>query len=265
MTAGAGSRTSCRPGSPRGGADGTAAQIMLPLMLVPAFCALGYWPHPPGIRADEMAVRARAPPPGAARSARLRRSRRGGERLGAALRESSRSQARFRTSVPISPRHDRTAWRRRLSPFPAAESRSRPAWRGALGAPLDVIVVRKIGHPGGARARARRDRGGRGGGAAEPSSTTRCWPGWAERGRPDRGGGAGARGAGPAGRRLHAARNHAATAGTRLGPGLVIVVDDGLATGVTARAALRAVAARSGRAAAEVLAVPVAAAAASRP
>ena len=33
------------------------------------------------------------------------------------------------------------------SPFPAAESRSRPAWHGCLDAPLDVIVVRKIGHP----------------------------------------------------------------------------------------------------------------------
>jgi putative phosphoribosyl transferase len=49
-------------------------------------------------------------------------------------------------------------------------------------------------------------------------------------------------------------------AGERAPAGPLIVVDDGLATGVTARAALRAVRARGGPAAHTVLAVPVAAA-----
>jgi len=48
-------------------------------------------------------------------------------------------------------------------------------------------------------------------------------------------------------------------AGERESAGPLIVVDDGLATGVTARAALRAVRARSGPGARTVLAVPVAA------
>jgi putative phosphoribosyl transferase len=49
-------------------------------------------------------------------------------------------------------------------------------------------------------------------------------------------------------------------AGERASAGPLIVVDDGLATGVTARAALRAVRARGGPGARTVLAVPVAAA-----
>ena len=47
--------------------------------------------------------------------------------------------------------------------------------------------------------------------------------------------------------------------GERESAGPLIVVDDGLATGVTARAALRAVRARGGPGARTVLAVPVAA------
>jgi putative phosphoribosyl transferase len=49
------------------------------------------------------------------------------------------------------------------------------------------------------------------------------------------------------------------SAGERESAGLLIVVDDGLATGVTARAALRAVRARGGHGTRVVLAVPVAA------
>ena len=59
--------------------------------------------------------------------------------------------------------------------------------------------------------------------------------------------------------RLRPRLAHGPQAGERRAAGPLIVVDDGLATGVTARAGLRAIRARSGPGARTVLAVPVAA------
>ncbi|HEY0935951.1 MAG TPA: phosphoribosyltransferase family protein [Trebonia sp.] len=137
----------------------------------------------------------------------------------------------------------------------------------ALGAPLDVLVVRKIGHPAtpelGLGAIAEDGQGG----AAEPFFD----PGMlAQVGltRQDLAGGL-AREQAELARRVALYTHRGAAAarargGPAAGPGrtdlagrLVVVADDGLATGVTARAALRSVRARG--AAAVVLAVPVAA------
>jgi len=126
----------------------------------------------------------------------------------------------------------------------------------ALGAPLDVIMVRKIGHPAapelGLGAIAEDGEGG----AAEPyfdaemlarvGLTSDDLTGVVARERAELARRVALYGGGPSGR------------GGALGS--VVVVDDGLATGVTARAALRAVLARG--ATRPVLAVPVAAAAA---
>jgi len=129
----------------------------------------------------------------------------------------------------------------------------------ALGVPLDVLMVRKIGHPLAPELGLGAIAEDGAGGAAEPYFDA---------------GMLGQVGLAPgdlaevvARERAELARRVAvyarpAAAGENLEGRLVIVVDDGLATGVTARAALRAVRARgAGRA---VLAVPVAASVALR-
>jgi putative phosphoribosyl transferase len=134
----------------------------------------------------------------------------------------------------------------------------------ALGAPLDVLVVRKIGHPEAPELGLGAIAEDGAGGAAEPyfDAEMLSQAGLAEDDLA----------AVVARERAELARRVAvygaafrARAGGRGGTGdlagrAVIVVDDGLATGGTARAALRAVRARG--AARTVLAVPVAAAAA---
>ena len=132
----------------------------------------------------------------------------------------------------------------------------------ALGAPLDVLVVRKIGHPEAPELGLGAIAEDGAGGAAEPyfDAEMLSQAGLAE----DDLAAVVARERAELARRV-AAYGAAFRAGGQGGAGdlagrAVIVVDDGLATGGTARAALGAVRARG--AARTVLAVPVAAAAA---
>jgi putative phosphoribosyl transferase len=139
----------------------------------------------------------------------------------------------------------------------------------ALGAPLDVLMVRKIGHPAapelGLGAIAEDGAGGAAEPYFDPAMLSRV--GLTE----DDLAAVVARERAELARRVEvyggASRARASAPGAPdeagdLAGRLVIVVDDGLATGVTARAALHAVQARG--AARTVLAVPVAAAAAVR-
>jgi putative phosphoribosyl transferase len=192
-----------------------------------------------GIRAVEMptvpARRRTAPPHPPAFADRAE----AGERLGAALRESVRECAEPARQRPV------------VFAIPRGGVAVAAGVARCLDAPLDLIVVRKIGHPEapefglGAIAE-----GGEpvfddavlaeaGLGVADLSAVV-------ERERAE------------LARRvsLYGAAGH----GGRLDGALAIVVDDGLATGVTARAALRAVAARLGAGRGRtVLAVPIAA------
>ena len=182
VTAGAGSRTSCRPGSPRGGAYGTGRRSCS--LLCPPFALLVSLSL--GIRADEMpsvpARRRSARPDLPAFADRAE----AGVRLGGALRQAHGEiqLPSFRTAGGLrhSPRRSRGRGRRR--PVPRRSARGD---RGAEDRP-----------PGGAGVRARRDRGGRRTGLRRRGAGR----GRADRGRPGRGRGAGAGGTGAAGRRL---------------------------------------------------------------
>jgi predicted phosphoribosyltransferase len=129
----------------------------------------------------------------------------------------------------------------------------------ALSAPLDVLMVRKLGHPEAPELGLGAIAEDGAGGAAEPffdqellarvGLTAGDLTAVVERERAE------------LARRVAVYADRPASAADRAGR-LVIVVDDGLATGVTARAALRAMRARgAGR---TILAVPVAAPAAVR-
>jgi putative phosphoribosyl transferase len=188
-----------------------------------------------------------------------------GARLGARLREvlgeaGEDDPERFAASVPLpviaadpaSPRPVILALPRGGVPVGAEVAR-------ALGAPLDILLVRKLGHPQAPELGLGAIAEDGAGGAAEPFFDEEMLSrvGLKRNDLADV----------VARERAELARRTAryAADGSR-GPGLeaalVIVVDDGLATGVTARAALRAVRARgAGRV---ILAVPVAAAEAVR-
>jgi predicted phosphoribosyltransferase len=127
----------------------------------------------------------------------------------------------------------------------------------ALGAPLDVLIVRKIGHPAASELGLGAIAEDGAGGALEPffddemlAAARLSRADLADVVRHERA---------ELARRAAVYRGREWQAGDPAGR-LVVVVDDGLATGVTARAALRAVRARG--AASTVLAVPVAAQAA---
>ncbi len=137
----------------------------------------------------------------------------------------------------------------------------------ALGAPLDVLMVRKIGHPDapelGLGAIAEDGAGGAGEPFFDPEMLARArmteadLVGVVDRERAELARRAAAYTRQPEPEAEAGAGDAAARAGATM-----IVVDDGMATGVTARAALRAVRARGPLRA--VLAVPVAAPAAIR-
>jgi len=133
----------------------------------------------------------------------------------------------------------------------------------ALSAPLDVIMVRKIGHPAAPELGLGAIAEDGSGGAGEPFFDAEML-GRVGLTRDDLAGVV-ARERVELARRVavYAPRRPASASegSTVLAGRLVIIVDDGLATGVTARAALRAVRARG--AASTVLAVPVAAPAAA--
>jgi putative phosphoribosyl transferase len=137
----------------------------------------------------------------------------------------------------------------------------------ALSAPLDVIMVRKIGHPAAPELGLGAIAEDGSGGAGEPffdaemlgrvGLTRDDLAGVVARERVE----LARRVAVYAPRRSVSAAEGSTQGSTVLAGRLVIIVDDGLATGVTARAALRAVRARG--AASTALAVPVAAPAAA--
>ena len=227
--------------------------------------ALSYWPCPPGIPAGEMSsppARRDAAPSG---PPAFRDRAEAGVRLGAALLE----------VLGDARRHDPE--RVRADTGPSAITRDPPASRPvvfaiprggvavgvgvarALSARLDVLMVRKIGHPAAPELGLGAIAEDGAGGAAEPyfdaemlsrvGLTTDDLAGVVARERAE------------LARRVAVyARGTVRAEGRAEALGPVIVVDDGLATGVTARAALRAVRARG--VTRPVLAVPVAAASA---
>jgi putative phosphoribosyl transferase len=227
--------------------------------------ALSYWPCPPGIPAGEMSsppARRDAAPSG---PPAFRDRAEAGVRLGAALLE----------VLGDARRHDPE--RVRADTGPSAITRDPPASRPvvfaiprggvavgvgvarALSARLEVLMVRKIGHPAAPELGLGAIAEDGAGGAAEPYFDAEMLSRVGLT-RDDLAGVVARERAELARRVAVYARGTVRAEGRAEALGPVIVVDDGLATGVTARAALRAVRARG--VTRPVLAVPVAAASA---
>jgi putative phosphoribosyl transferase len=227
--------------------------------------ALSYCPCPPGIPAGEMSsppARRDAAPSG---PPAFRDRAEAGVRLGAALREvlgDARQHDPERVGADSGPSaitRDPPASRPVVFAIPRGGVAVGVGVARALGARLDVLMVRKIGHPAAPELGLGAIAEDGAGGAAEPyfdaemlsrvGLTTDDLAGVVARERAE------------LARRVAVYARGATRAERRPGAlGPVIVVDDGLATGVTARAALRAVRARG--VTRPVLAVPVAAASA---
>src|SRR5579863_1186217 len=230
------------------------------MQIMTIFCAAGGYTG--GEMASPPARRAAAPPGPPAFSDRAQAGVLLGAALRDALREARPSAAERMRALPGSAAlpDDSPGGRPRVFALPRGGVPVAAGVAGAVGATLDVLMVRKIGHPTapelGLGAIAEDGRGG----AAEPyfdaemlatvGLTVADLAVVVARERAE------------LARRLTVyGRRRPGAPGRDLAGELVIVVDDGLATGVTARGALRAVRARG--AARTVLAVPVAAPTAS--
>ena len=227
--------------------------------------ALSYWPRPPGIPAGEMSsppARRDAAPSG---PPAFRDRAEAGVRLGAALREvlgdwRCHDPERVRAGTgPSAMNRDPPAARPVVFAIPRGGVAVAAGVARALSARLDVLMVRKIGHPAAPELGLGAIAEDGAGGAAEPYFDAEMLSrvGLTRDDLAD----VVARERTELARRVALyTRGSARAEGRAAALGPVIVVDDGLATGVTARAALRAVRARG--VTRPMLAVPVAAAAA---
>ena len=227
--------------------------------------ALSYWPCPPGIPAGEMSsppARRDAAPSG---PPAFRDRAEAGVRLGAALREvlgDARQRDPERVGADTGPSaitRDPPASRPVVFAIPRGGVAVGVGVARALSARLDVLMVRKIGHPAAPELGLGAIAEDGAGGAAEPYFDAEMLSRVGLT-RDDLAGVVARERAELARRVAVYARGTVRAEGRADALGPVIVVDDGLATGVTARAALRAVRARG--VSRPVLAVPVAAASA---